>query len=103
VKFITGILTLYLVALVVIPCVDVHNDHGAHHMELSVNITEGHHNGVDLCTPFCACNCCVSPIITQDYISQPNLFLFSQDHNSGYTSIYLSSPFTAIWQPPKIS
>jgi len=103
VKIITCILPLYLLVLTAVPCIDVPMDNRLQGIELSLNTSNGSHNDIDFCSPFCTCNCCVSPIIHQDNTIHYKHFLLSKEYNSSYTSIYHSSPFTSIWQPPKIS
>jgi hypothetical protein len=102
-KLITGILFIYLIVLITTPCVDIHPESNFQHIELSQSTTGGEHHHADLCSPFCTCNCCVSPIIHQDIIMQLNHFLRTQDYNAGYTISFISPPFIAFWQPPKIS
>jgi hypothetical protein len=102
-RLFTCILSLYILALSVMPCIDVPKDKGFKHSDISQNSNEKSNNENDLCSPFCTCNCCVSPIIYQDYIIQYNTFWLLQEYNSCYTNSFVSSPFAPIWQPPKIS
>jgi hypothetical protein len=102
-KYISFILTLYLLMLIVISCVDVHMDHRSQYIEFSQNTTNNNHRDADFCSPFCTCNCCVSPVIIEETIIQYNHFMLPQEHHSCYISVYNSSQFASIWQPPKLS
>lgn len=102
-KLFACILSFYILVLTAVPCIDVLQDNTLQKVELSDSTTGHHHNNTDHCSPFCACNCCVSPILYQDYVNQFNGFSFSQKCLSAYTSAYIYSPYTVIWQPPKIS
>lgn len=102
-KLFACMLSFYIIALTAIPCIDVPIDHASQKVELSQNATDNHHDNTGHCSPFCACYCCVSPIINQQHIIQFNSFSFSEKHLPGHTPAYVSLPFSAIWQPPKIS
>jgi hypothetical protein len=97
------ILLFYVLVLIALPCFDVSGHEHIIHTEISQNPHNHDHNGVDLCSPFCACSCCVSHLISPAYIIQIDTILLSQDYNSGYSASYISSLFASIWQPPKIS
>jgi hypothetical protein len=102
-KLLNVILIFYVLVLIAIPCFDVPNDAPVTNSEIAPVSNHHNHDGSDFCSPFCACNCCVSPIVSPDYVIQINTFLPSRDFNSGYTTSYTSSLFASIWQPPKIS
>jgi hypothetical protein len=102
-KLFTYILSFYILVLIAVPCNDVSKDNTLQKVELSQNTTGNHQNEKDHCPPFCACNCCVTPIIYQGYIIQFYDFSFSQKLIVGYVSTYSSSLFDSIWQPPKLS
>jgi hypothetical protein len=102
-KVLNGILIFYVLVLLALPCLDVPKDVAAVHTEISHGAHSHNHDGDDLCSPFCACSCCVSPIVSPDYVVQISTFQLCRDYNSSYTSTYVSSLFAAIWLPPKIS
>jgi len=74
-KLLTCILLLYVSVLIAWPCFDVPDNEHIINTEISQNSHSHNHNAGDLCSPFCACSCCVSPIISQDFIIQSNTFL----------------------------
>lgn len=56
VRFILFIFSIYLFSLNAMPCSDGDAELG---LETRVSMDMEHsHNGVDLCSPFCACHCC---------------------------------------------
>jgi hypothetical protein len=102
-KFFAAILSLYILALTAFPCIDLPMDKQLQKFELSQSANDNQVSDNDHCSPFCICRCCASPVVFQEFIIQFTIFSFSQKHLSGYTSSYVSSLFTVIWQPPKIS
>lgn len=102
-KLFSTILLLYIFALVALPCADVSNADQVKNTAISQNSHTHRHSADDLCSPFCACSCCVSSIISPEYAIQLNNCLLAPDYNSCYISSYVSSLFASIWQPPKIS
>ncbi|OQX97998.1 MAG: hypothetical protein B6I20_11625 [Bacteroidetes bacterium 4572_117] len=57
-KSLAIIISVYILALIAIPCADAHaSDSGKVSMEL-LQQDYNHSDGVDLCSPFCFCNCC---------------------------------------------
>jgi len=103
-KFSAIILSLYLLMLVVVPCIDAHADNVLHKTELSQKKQDNqNHNDSDRCSPFCGCNCCATSIIFQRYLVQLNCFSFSEKQYFPVFSIFFSDPLASIWQPPKIA
>jgi len=104
-KILACILSFYVLALTAISCIDRSDIHGQHKTELNAQNNSGHqHSEGDECSPFCACNCCASPIIYTDFNVQfeNQTFLeksISEDYTSAIYSFYLSS----IWQPPQLA
>jgi len=87
--------------LIALPCTDIHiTDTNSLSLEIS---EQNHHqaNDLDFCSPFCFCHCCQT-------LSFPVFFdglLFNLEENSlavTFKESKFSSPFSAIWQPPKI-
>ena len=101
-KIFAFILSLYILVLTAIPCIDETQDNTLHKIELSQNTTGNHQNDTDHCSPFCVCYCCISPIIYQAYTIRFNCFSFTQKHYPGYKTIYISSFYSSVWQPPEL-
>lgn len=102
-KALAWILSIYILILTAIPCVDVPQDNAMLKVELSQNAPHHQHNDVDQCSPFCVCSCCVSPIAHQVCSINFTCYSFSSIQLCKYLSADLSSTNTSIWQPPKIS
>jgi len=89
--------------MVIVPCADG-CDNSAHNKELTVQAAQEHHQEhKDLCPPFCSCSCCSTQITMAhfSYVSfTPPVFIqtFSLLEHP-----FISSFFSSIWQPPKIS
>lgn len=101
-KIIAFILTVYILLLIAIPCVDVPPSAMMHKIEHSQNTTDNHQHNTDHCSPFCTCYCCTTPILYQTFTLQFSCFSLSQKFESEYRSAYISTLFTSIWQPPKL-
>lgn len=103
-KLLVRILSIYILVLSAISCLDAPRDNIAHKTELSQNTTDNHSNDIDFCSPFCVCDCCVSPIISQIVFFHFSSFLFSQERiYLAFKSACISSNLTTVWQPPKLS
>lgn len=100
-KFIALILSVYVMVLTTLPCADVHAfDKNSATIELTVQ-SQHYSNDVDLCSPFCFCNCCQT-------LSQANTFYTLQidilASNLIVPTIVQNEIKSAIsfWRPPKI-
>ncbi|WBL25305.1 DUF6660 family protein [Zunongwangia sp. HGR-M22] len=96
-KFIGIILAVLFLSLSFLPCSDVASDNEEH-----THVVESHsdHDGaVDLCTPFCYCQCCHNHMMTYNLpnfeISNPSVL----SAHFGYL-ITTSSAFTDHFIPP---
>lgn len=102
VKTLASILSVYLLYLCCIPCIE---NNCATHNDKFASLEEPEHNGeTELCTPFCIDNCCSPHVILQETI---NLIPSLIKHSSPLT-VYVSrdtytSVSSAVWQPPKIT
>jgi hypothetical protein len=101
-KIFAAILSLYILVLTVIPCIDEPEGNNIAKIELSQKSTEQQQSINDHCSPFCTCDCCVSPVIYLDYIVETENFLFFHKIYPVYQIKYNSSHYTSIWQPPRI-
>jgi len=102
-KLFASILLCYVILLTAFPCVDTVSDKPLQEMAVSENSTDHHSHDCDMCSPFCTCNCCVSPIIISSFITQVDGYWFTQKYFIGYQPSYYSSPYISFWQPPKIA
>lgn len=101
-KYFAFILSVYVLVLTGIPCVDVPKDNTMQKNELSNSSSDHHEHTTDLCSPFCTCDCCVSPILTNSSI-QFTCTSIVQKLLSEYSNSFISSLYATIWQPPKLS
>jgi len=103
-KFISIILSFYMLMLTAIPCIDAHADTVFHKTELAQEKQDNHHHSdSDKCSPFCTCNCCATSVIFEVYLVQLDCFPFSQKKYFPVSSGFFSDPLASIWQPPKIA
>lgn len=102
-RLLTSILSIYILGLIATPCIDEHDYRENKNIEQSQNTNDNHHNEDDDCSPFCTCRCCTSPIVIKDYVVHFKCFSFTIKSFLEYTSDYVSSIYSTIWQPPKIS
>lgn len=101
-RFFCYILSVYILTLVAIPCIDQPSDHHSQKKELQGNEHDQHQDG-DNCSPFCTCNCCATPVIQQNFIIHFDHFTLLQEFNMPeYVSAVTSNYLNAIWQPPQV-
>lgn len=97
------ILSLYLMVLTAIPCIDVAQDAAMHRAGVSQPVQDTHHHSeADHCSPFCTCNCCATSVIVQDHHLRLDCFSFAGKQYFPRLTSLVSEPFASIWQPPKI-
>jgi len=103
-KLIVTILSIYVLVLTAIPCSHVAVGHSMCKMEQQNDNTDQHdsESGIDHCSPFCTCNCCATPVLTEDPIIQFSCFKYCQHNYSEYYSTFTNSFFATIWQPPQL-
>ena len=106
-KWITIILSIYLLALSNFPCADLEVNSAAHKTaQFSSDANHSHDKQNDLCSPFCTCNCCGAQVLTYQFADS---FHFQAVYSiitiqlPTYKSVYTSSFFGSIWQPPQIA
>jgi len=102
-KFFVHILSLYILVLTAIPCIDKPEDHSLQKSVISSKTAESYHHEIDHCSPFCTCNCCSSSKIQQQIVIEFNcaeilLSCFSEKSPSA-----VSAPPGTVWQPPRLS
>lgn len=108
VKFISYILSIYMLALSLVPCSDgmdfMHSDCDTDTEVVDNSHNHSDHDHEDLCTPFCICACCGSMAMipttidySGSYAKVPTLCL----HN--YQSNYSFDYSKGVWHPPTLS
>lgn len=104
-RLIASILSVYLMVLIAIPCIDRPEDHHLVNTEIGDTANSTHqHNDGDQCSPFCTCNCCATPVIYQDFgVRFDCLTFIEKSISTEYTSVIFSCHLSSIWQPPQIS
>lgn len=109
-KWLFAIWTLYMLALSVVPCSDAVSVTESH-KHASAEGAHGHTQEkerahADSCSPFCYCACCGVPTAFQQYqmpeICAQHVPVVSR-RVAMRKSIFKSSYFGSIWQPPKIN
>lgn len=90
------------------PCADMEVGSISHlSTELaSNNDNHLHDNQIDLCSPFCTCNCCSAQVLTHfpvTAIDFPIVTGVIKIALPTYKSILSSNFFGSIWQPPQIA
>lgn len=101
-KIITGLLSAYLLMLMVMPCSDAHAQIvTTSHAQIS-QLDNDHHD-VELCTPFCVCSVCAAAIVLQPTVEFEAIqFDPYFKEASNFYSFIASSFFGSIWQPPQL-
>ncbi len=98
---------MYLMALSNMPCADLEVSSVAHKTaQFSSEANHSHDKDNDLCSPFCACNCCGAQVLSYESVAT---FDFPADYSviikqlPSYTSVFASDFYGSIWQPPQIA
>ena len=94
-RFFACILSIYVVILTAVPCVDKLTDNHMPQTEIGGKTNTGHqHHDGDQCSPFCTCNCCATPVIQQESIIQFNSTTLFQEYTlAEYISVFTSDYF----------
>jgi hypothetical protein len=101
-RFFCYILSIYIISLTAIPCIDGSFDDHGQKTELGEKEHHQHHEGDD-CSPLCTCNCCATPVIQQDFFIHFDNFTLLQEYNlPEYVSAVTSDYLKNIWQPPQL-
>jgi len=102
-QIITACLALTFFVMALVPCADA-CDNNSHKVEVSVQSAQEHHEEHNnICSPLCYCACC-STLITLSHFYSVSLLAPEIDQIiSAFEQPFVSSCFSDIWQPPKIS
>ena len=89
------------------PCADMETGNDSHlSTELASNNYSHSHDQMDLCSPFCTCNCCSVQVLTHFPVNTIDFPIGNQVIKIAlptYKSIFTSNFFGSIWQPPQIA
>ncbi|HPT21395.1 MAG TPA: hypothetical protein PLR88_05565 [Bacteroidales bacterium] len=102
-KFFTFILSFYILGLIAMPCADIKADNSSHKEKMTEHSTDSRHHDHHHCSPFCTCECCVTPVITDDTIIEFNSYNYFSKVFDAYSIAYIPNQLFLIWQPPKLS
>lgn len=101
-RFFCFILSVYIIGLTVIPCIDQPLEKHIEKSEVAGDAGHQHSDGDD-CSPLCTCNCCATSVIQQDVFIHFNNFALLQEFKlPEYVSAVTSDFLSAIWQPPQL-
>ena len=100
-KYITLILSIYFLALTTMPCIDKPLENNIQQGLSYIQSDLDDHQNCTACSPFCFCDCCVTPIFQQITNIRFDCLLLSEKINSQIDIIIVPSHLTSIWQPPK--
>jgi len=103
IKSFASILAVYVLILTILPCIDIHSDKHIGETEYLQKAAADTHEPVDLCSPFCTCNCCATPAISSYHYCDLSKLSISEQDYSEYKPVYISILYSSIWQPPKLS
>jgi hypothetical protein len=103
VKFLTYILSVYLLLLSVFPCADENSCTDKDETAASVSFSNNEHEEEESCTPFCSCSCCGLQFSkTCNCIKlkspEPTAVHYAEEIQQQLSEIYFP-----IWQPPQLS
>jgi hypothetical protein len=100
-KILALILSIYVIALTAMPCLD---NHATEINSFSIEITNQNQyqtNDVDLCSPFCFCNCCQN-LSLPTIVKNLQFNIVSIDLSRLFVEQSYPNPTKSFWQPPKI-
>jgi hypothetical protein len=99
-KLITVILSIYIIAISAMPCFDVHVETNSVSIE-NLKQNDNQKSYVDLCSPFCFCNCCQS-LSDPNFLNNMQCSLISYELSFTLAEQTYLNPTISFWRPPKI-
>ena len=102
-KIIAIILSVYISALTLVPCVDNHISDKGSLTELCQKSNDSDMPDVDLCSPLCTCNCCGTSISFEQSVFFESLTIVPSALKFYFRISVLTEIALSFWQPPKIS
>ena len=101
-KIFVYIFTAYILWLISAPCIDESQDKLINAIERTHNTQHDQAQGSDHCSPFCTCDCCVSPSVYQECNINFRVSFLKVKIFSAPSPNYFSILSSSIWQPPKL-
>ncbi|WP_139958119.1 DUF6660 family protein [Flavicella sediminum] len=101
-KFLALILSIYIFVLNLVPC----DDYLAHEEGFKTEISqaadhEHQHQGTDLCSPFCICQCCHVNAIQIKFVNEKFAIAYFSTQDFFYLSGTEKDFTSSILQPPR--
>lgn len=102
-RYFVYIFAFYIFVLALMPCHDCMIKVTENCTELTQHNNNCHSGDIDLCTPFCICNCCSFAISQIHILRAPQYFktLLAKEHMIYLLNVTRTIP-SFIWQPPKM-
>lgn len=101
-KFLTVILSIYVMILTFMPCADAHVDNADCHSIIQQDQGGEHSEDIEICSPFCFCDCCQTlaqtSILTITKVNFPRFEVISPLLVQNEIESIIS-----FWHPPKFS
>ena len=102
-KIVSGLLAIYMLALVFMPCKDVCDSQHLHAITTIQSAQEHHEAENDVCSPFCTCNCCASYVVISGGVAITTFFPTADKDFPVYDTPFFTSITADHWHPPKRS
>ncbi len=98
-KLIAGLLAIYFIALMLLPCTDCCNSHSNERARKIHTSQSDQAQDKEGCNPFCICGCYTNMILhfrVQDILTHFEMIKFNPP-----SIPFFNFDFNSIWQPPK--
>lgn len=102
-KFLAFIMSIFILALSIIPCADVDASSLKEKSNMDIHLSHNshHENTKDVCSPFCCCSCCVG--FTNHLSFQINpLVTVVLDMTYPYIEKRIGTDPFPLFQPPRV-
>ncbi|MDD3860986.1 MAG: hypothetical protein PHW83_12365 [Bacteroidales bacterium] len=97
------ILSIYILALTIVPCFDSHLTGTEASTELCQKNNDPDTSDTDLCSPFCTCSCCGTSISFELLVFLNTTIVTPSVLKFHFRTPDITEIAFAFWQPPKIS
>ncbi|WP_430612897.1 hypothetical protein [Flavobacterium sp. JP2137] len=95
-------ISVLMIVLALFPCSDRNAATVTDHTIAQWTASPHQEAAVDMCNPFCVCNCCTSPILVKSafFFELPSIASISLK-NSDYYQSFIITVLHFIWKPPR--